>query len=423
MSIHPPIPRRAAGARGRLGATLLAVAILLVSCNDSTSPEGPDAARFQGSIDPASPSFVLQRVVVQGPDGGRHAVELVGRNLQVDAGLEQVSIDVALRNASGTTPLQAPAQVWVGCFAPGSVRLRNFELGRRGAGCLSHGFRYDETLGDDGILLPGETSLAKRWTFAVPGLVSFSFTAAVDFAAADTGVITGHVFEDGNRNGIREDFEPPYPGAAVAVRTPDGTSLRVVPDDEGLFSVPAELPGLYSLRFVEAYLSSCQPPPCWCVTTRDPLDIVLLPGPGGRPRSYHGADIGVVGQPCWVPIQPVLLVDRVLEVEPQDPYALLAAHLAGDVLTLRVGLSGCSPAHPLTLYAGRSFGESIPVTTALVLAHDDRDEPCDAWFERSLYFDLDPIRQEHLRVYGVPAVVRLRFHDAQGQVHTFLFGP
>src|SRR5262245_13871186 len=114
------------------------------------------------------------------------------------------------------------------------------------------------------------------------------------------------------------------------------------------------------------------------------------------------------------PIPPVGLVDSPLLVTPQDPYALLEATLTGDILTLRVGFSGCSPDHRFTLYAGRYFQESIPVQTPLVLSHDALGESCEAYFERTLRFDLDPIRLAHIRDYRGPGVVILRFHDAQG---------
>jgi len=122
-------------------------------------------------------------------------------------------------------------------------------------------------------------------------------------------------------------------------------------------------------------------------------------------------------------IAPVLLTDRQPEEIPQDHYLLGGFHLEGSILSLDVGFSGCSPDHPFTLYAGRRFMESWPVQTWLLLSHDDRDEACDAAFQRTVSFDLDPIRQEYRRVYGSAGTVRLRFRDFQGALHVIDLEP
>ena len=76
----------------------------------------------------------------------------------------------------------------------------------------------------------------------------------------------------------------------------------------------------------------------------------------------------------------------------------------------------------LVLWASGDFRESDPVQTWMLLAHDDLDDPCEALIERSVVFDLDPIRQAHIDAYGRPGVVVLHFRYF-GETIRFEFGP
>lgn len=410
------------GRYARLGGSLLA---FLSACADSTAPDRSEDGSPGGRLDPTASEFVLEQVSATVPGVGTVPIDLVGSNLRVDRAREQVTIDVAIRNASRGDTLPAPTTVWIGCFEPGSIAVLNADAISRRPGCKPWGFVYDAAFGADGLLLPGETSQAKPWIFHDPGLVPFSFAAEVLVDVQAGPRISGWIFEDGNRNGTREPFEGPFSPGGVAVRGPDGATVTVLARHDGSYSVPVQVPGLYTVIVQYAALCQCQPPDCCssCVTTRNPLELVLLPGPDGRLQSYTGADFGVAHGACDDPSPPVVLVDVLPSAIPQDSYALLDASLQGDLLVLRVGYSGCSASHPFTLYAGRAFAESIPPQTWVILAHDDLDEPCDAYFEATLQFDLDPIRWEHLRVYGGWGVVQLRFVDWLGNTHTFRFGP
>jgi len=402
------------------GGLLLA---FLAGCSDSMSPPaaGGGAALFDGTLDPAASQFVLKRVTLPTPGYEPVVVELVGSNLRVDRLAERVSLEVAIRNPGDRT-LLAPATLWVGCFRPGTVTVHNAELGRRYSGCLTHGFDYSRLLGGDDVLQPGETSRGKTWIFGDPGLVSFSFEVEAVFELQPLGPhISGTVFQDGNRNGTRDSFEGPltFQDAGVSVRGPDGVVRPAPVRSDGGYRLRVERPGLYRVTCGPSRLDCCP----ICVTTQNPLEVVLVAGPEGTPQSYEGADFGVVPGTCDDPIPQVLLVDAPPELIPQDSYTLLDAKLEGDVLSLRVGFSGCAADHPFALYAGAAFMESIPVQTWVVLSHDGRGEVCRAYFERTLQFDLDPIRRNHLRLYHGPGEVRLRFRDFQGNERSFLFGP
>ncbi len=427
---------------------LLAAACALlgafVGCNESTPPnaESPDGgAEFDAAFDPSASSFVLKRI--ESPLPGREFVriELIGSNVRVDRNTETVSLDVAIRNASIHT-LYAPAVVWLHRFVPRSVVPTNADLERGGEGDSSlvspvraWGFDYSDLLGDDAVLSAGETSGRKTWSFHDPGLVSFAFAAVAHFGVQpDRPRISGMVFHDENRDGRRERGEGPFPGM-VTMTTPDGTSVTTHAGPDGRYTFPVESPGLYSLRYA-SILRDDEPDPMpphppmprilVCVTTPNPLEVILVAGPDGEPVSFDNANFGVAPGPCDIvpPVLPLLVMtDRRPEDIDQDPYALMDAKLEGDVLTLRVGFSGCSPDHPFTLYASGSFMESNPVQTWALLAHDDRGELCDAWFERMLQFDLAPLRAAHIRAYGRPGVVILRFRDFQGHETRFEFGP
>jgi hypothetical protein len=106
-----------------------------------------------------------------------------------------------------------------------------------------------------------------------------------------------------------------------------------------------------------------------------------------------------------------------------DPYHLMRWHLEGDILQLRVGYAGCQPDHPFTLLMAGGFLDGMFTRVNLVLLHDDLGEMCEVYFEHTLRFDLDPIRQAHIEAFGQPGVVILMLHDYQGNVHDFRFGP
>jgi len=67
--------------------------------------------------------------------------------------------------------------------------------------------------------------------------------------------------------------------------------------------------------------------------------------------------------------------------------------------------------------------ESLPVQTWMLLAHNDRDEACRAYFEKTLFFDVGPIQEAHIEDYGAPGIVRIRFQDFEGGETEFLLSP
>ena len=425
----------------------VALMIAVSGCNESTTPaetatEG--GVEFDGKLDPTGSSFVLKRLETPLPGRIMVRVDLVASNLRSDASQGIVSLDVAIRNAGGL-PLHAAAILWLQRFIPASLTVANADL-QRGSDLgpagdstrvVAWGFDYSDLLGDDAVLMPGETSARKTWIFRDPGLQSFSFAAHAQFGMQpDRPHISGSVFHDDNRNGRRDRGEGPFWGS-VSMLAPSGDALRTVTDTAGAYRFPIDAAGLYELTY-RSHLRDGEPDPrpndppeptplavVVCVTTPNPLHVIVAAGPDGEPASFEHADFGVAPAPCdSFPGIPLL---RMTDLQPgdleQDPYTLIDAKLAGDVLSLRAGFSGCSPDHPFQLYASRGFMESNPVQTWALLVHDDRGELCDAWFERTLQFDLSPLRAEHIRAYGRAGVVVVRFRDSNGNETRFEFGP
>jgi hypothetical protein len=409
-------------------------ALVFAACSDSTEPSPgtpPDgSAAFDGTFDADGTSFVLQRI--DDPISGLHPIhiELIGSNVHVDAAQQTVSVDVSMRNI-GPEPLYAPATVWLNRFVPSGVQLLNADFARDSVELLgpddilgSYGFDYSDLLGDDRILSPDESSQGRTWIFHDPGLGSFSFAAAADFGMEpNRPVISGMLFSDDNRNGVRDAGEGPYFPGGVTVQFPDGSFVHTGPDENGLYRVRVTESGLHRVMFT----SMLECVACYCETTPNPLEVLLVPGPDGEPRSFEQADFGIYPGPCGdplppSPLPPVVLTDMQPDQIDQDFYHLLSATLERELFSIRVGYSGCSDDHPFTLYAGRGFMESLPVQTWMLLAHDDLDEPCDAYFETTLSFDLGPIQDAHIEDYGAPGIVRIRFRDFHGLQTEFLLG-
>jgi hypothetical protein len=409
----------------------LAASLLLFGCTESPPPvgtSGDGSEQFDGSIDPQGGTFVLQSLESPVPGDGVIRVELLGRNLHFVRERGEVALEIAVRNIDSRT-LYGPAEILSFRYRPESVFPANpdrvdcpgdsADSNWVAPDACTFAYSYSALLGADGILLPGETSGFRTWVFQDPELLSFSFGAAARFALnGDQPRIAGLFFGDLNENGVPDPNEGPFGGGWVEVRGPGLDGVTVPVNEVGRYMVRVQEPGSY---IVTAY-----PPPTFGFapvrfTTPNPLQVVLPPGPNGEPQSFLHADFGITNDlPRRTP--PVILYDGPADSLSLDQYHYLEGSLEDSILTLRVGISGCSPEHPLQLYMVGGFMESLPVQARLLLAHDDLGELCDAYFERTLQFNLRPIQEAYRRSYGPEGVILLRFQDWQGEIHTFELG-
>ena len=404
----------------RISALLLiaALSFLGIACSQTDpDPNSGDGSRdFQGSIDPSTGTFLLESIDSTTVDGVRIRVDLIGSNLEIDPESSVVALDVRIRN-SGNVALYAPGEIVIHHLSPPTVWVMNADrtdclraTSSVPGGCW-YGFDYSGLLGDDGILSPEETSGAKRWRFNDPELVGFSFGAEAKFGLGpDRPHIEGTVFADANENGHRDVGEPGAGGGHIMVSGPETDSLIVQVPGDGHYAFPVAKAGLYTLLAV--------PPPTFApvhATTPNPLQILLPPG-----ESYLHADFGFANDELPVLPEPVGFWDGPPDSLPHDPYGLKDVHLEGTTLVIRVGFSGCSPDHFFGLFMLGDFQESMPVGAYVVLAHNSGGEMCDAYWERTLRYNLNPILDRFVRMYGHGGQVVVHFHDTEGHVHDFV---
>jgi len=191
--------------------------------------------------------------------------------------------------------LYPPAIVWVSEFIPPTVQVINANLPLPGPILTRWGFDYSRLLGPDHLLAPGMQSEPYRWRFHDPGIEAFSFAAQVEASLEPpAAVISGGVFEDLNGNGIRERNEPPWLACAVHLTEPDGTTQLAVCDEVGGFRFIVDEVGLYRVRLES--LVDCPV----CYTTPNPLEVLLTPGPDGRPESFGQAVFGGYCGECGI---------------------------------------------------------------------------------------------------------------------------
>jgi len=408
-----------------LAGGLFALAVALYGCSETTAPAGGDSGLGQigaeGTYDQESGTFVLKTLQLPPPwDGPPIQIQLIGSNLHVDADGETVALDVAIRSQHAD-PLYAPAVVWVEGFEPPSVTITNSDFLIMPPGVTPpdtfayferFGFDYAGLLGGDGILEFEETSEAKTWIFHDPGLLSFAFQGWAEFGTApDLPRIAGRCFVDENNDGRPAPDEPPLGGAGVVVDLPDGDTVFVQPDADGHYALTVESAGLYRVRCEMEWMA----PFLLCFTTPNPREVLLTPGPDGRPASFLDAHFGLC---AWDPpvTPPIVFTDLPAHELHFGHWTLIGAAVVDErYLRLHVGFSGCQPDQPFTLYASGAFMESNPPQVNVVLRHDV-EEDCDAWFEDELLFDLHPLWLSYFESYG-PGVLLMNLITFDGAAH------
>jgi hypothetical protein len=105
---------------------------------------------------------------------------------------------------------------------------------------------------------------------------------------------------------------------------------------------------------------------------------------------------------------------------PRDPWELVAGAVEEDTLRLEVRYSGGCREHDFRLVAVNAWdglhsqGPLPTVAVDVLLAHEDRDDACDAIVATTLRFGLDPLRQAFTATFGNgPARLMLRLIDGR----------
>jgi len=419
-------------ALGLRASALAALSLALFGCSESGAPgsNDPDGlGRFDGSIDPGKGEFTLQAVDGPAQNGRRLDLRLIGRNLQVIASENRVSLEVAMENAD-IVPIYSPGQVEIGEFRPTTIVPLNAD----GMTCPGDStpdtpielddecvyvFDYSSLLGADGALGPGERSAFRRWEFLDPDLQGFSFSAAARFRMEPDGaVIAGEIFHDYNENGVRDPGEGPWGAGAVQVEGPGIPTTTAFAGPDGAWSVAIRESGLHrATAFSPLDFGPVEPR----FTTPNPLEVLIVPGPTGNPVSYREANFGVVRFPSVFP-PPIRFWDGPSDSLEGDHYLLAGIEVVeeNDYLLLDVGYSGCQPDHPFALYMTGGIMESLPPQARIVLVHDGLGELCDAAWQKDLTFNLRPL----IDLLGdYEGVLILRFEDFQGNVTVLEWQP
>jgi hypothetical protein len=108
--------------------------------------------------------------------------------------------------------------------------------------------------------------------------------------------------------------------------------------------------------------------------------------------------------------------DRLLTL-PSDGYTLGPIQIEGDFLDVELSFGGGCERHEIDLALRGPWLESFPVRADMEIAHEDNDDPCDAFLTETRSFDLRPIRAAYLAVYPTqqpgPTTLILRFFDPE----------
>lgn len=104
-------------------------------------------------------------------------------------------------------------------------------------------------------------------------------------------------------------------------------------------------------------------------------------------------------------------------VLPSDGYVLGAISLEGDFLDLELSYSGGCEHHEIDVALRGPWLESFPVRADMDIAHEDNDDPCDAFPTEIRSFDLRPVRAAYLADYPTSqpgqTTLILRFSDPE----------
>lgn len=100
-----------------------------------------------------------------------------------------------------------------------------------------------------------------------------------------------------------------------------------------------------------------------------------------------------------------------------DYFAVDSVSIVGDTLSLAVNYGGCCKNHYFFLFMSpASFLESAPTQANLYLRHFANNDLCECLEYRTLKFDLRPVADLYLQVYGVAEPIALNLSEFTGSI-------
>jgi hypothetical protein len=243
----------------------------------------------KGRIDPGTGDKFLLGTVEDTTFAAGY-IEVWAMDVAYDSSTGNVSFDVQLGNYT-EWPIPAPIHFVIISVVPSDISALDFD------GISKDGFPFydfSSKLGSDNILEPGEISDRVTLLFHTGEPRSFSIGFRIDFGPApDTGIITGVVFRDDNRNGVRDRCgrcEPGISGIAITMQRGFEESA------ENLFITHTDANGEYRFSNLKegVYTVRAQAPPAlWEITSPNPLLVTLIKGSDGKVQDFYGANFGL----------------------------------------------------------------------------------------------------------------------------------
>lgn len=288
---------------------ILLILVLAFAFSCSEDPAGVqgttgDTGSLTGSgdVDPGeSGSFLLGTVEDSTLSPGR--IEVWANNVVFDESTGICSIDVHLLNAM-RTPIPAPIHFVIVSISPPNIAVVDFD------GTTPRNFPFydfSSKLGPDAVLDPGESSEAVTMKFHTVTARSFSIGFRIDIGPPlGTGKIVGVVFQDNNKNGIRdrckdegadkvstqERCEFGIPGITVSMTMgayetdPNEVLFIARTNENGEYVFAGLKEGVYTVK-VHA------DPTQWEITSSNPLLVTLVVDANGDVVDFYGANFGL----------------------------------------------------------------------------------------------------------------------------------